>query len=317
MKTSFVAIGFLLLTACSSTPSNDTIFIISQDELNQLKLSYYSDYFSFVGWDENGAVAFALDNNRGQDGNSWQAEHFVVLFDEQSGWQAPQGNGAYDNLDRKLSAIPDSDYFTFKGTPAIGFEIDSQLNKLNLKTAPIKTIIDNKQGLSKYRLGSAEATLLWNNREIKGRVIHEHLFLPAFNRLTRSYMGVFDDFHGIYAAVDKTGDFYFHSQKSDFLAPLTGYDEGFLVLNGDAIPLTEFSINTDERKQALGFYRWPMRWTGAFHGSNADYQFELNLHQKNNIANWVIGGFSMGIVNGELNTKNRVMKIFGLGELII
>src|SRR5262245_38169635 len=29
-------------------------------------LAYYSDYFSFVGEDAQGRVAFALDNNRGQ-----------------------------------------------------------------------------------------------------------------------------------------------------------------------------------------------------------------------------------------------------------
>jgi len=42
-------------------------------------LLYCSDYFSFIGKDENDRVAGALENNRGQDGNTWQAEHFVVL----------------------------------------------------------------------------------------------------------------------------------------------------------------------------------------------------------------------------------------------
>jgi hypothetical protein len=35
--------------------------------------------------DVNGHVAFALDNNRGRDGEAWQAEHFVVLHDEGEG----------------------------------------------------------------------------------------------------------------------------------------------------------------------------------------------------------------------------------------
>lgn len=115
MKKIFAAIAIALLSACSSAPSKDTIFSITQEELDQLKLSYYSDYYSFVGWDENGAVAFAIDNNRGQDGATWQAEHFVVLFDEQTGWQSLQGNGAYDNTAKALSAIPDSSYFSFSG----------------------------------------------------------------------------------------------------------------------------------------------------------------------------------------------------------
>ena len=49
-------------------------------------LLYVSDYVSFVGEDHHGRVAFALDNNRGRDGESWQAEHFVVLHDEHEGW---------------------------------------------------------------------------------------------------------------------------------------------------------------------------------------------------------------------------------------
>ena len=35
--------------------------------------------------DVNGHVAFALDNNRGRDGEALQAEHFVVLHDEGEG----------------------------------------------------------------------------------------------------------------------------------------------------------------------------------------------------------------------------------------
>lgn len=317
MKKIFAAIAIALLSACSSAPSKDTIFSISQEELDQLKLSYYSDYFSFVGWDEHGAVAFAIDNNRGQDGSTWQAEHFVVLFDELSGWHSLQGNGAYDNDVKALAAIPDSRFFSFSGDTSSGLVINSQVNNLKLDIAAINKVIENKQGLSEYMLGSAEATLVWNNRTLKGRVIHEYLFLPAFNRLTRTYAGVFDDFHGIYAVVGKTGDFYFHSQQSDFFAELTGHDEGFLVLNGNAIALDDFFVNVTNRTQAFGFYRWPLSWSGTFTMQNADYQFDLTLGHKNNIANWVIGGFAMGIVTGELKTKDSVLPVFGLGELII
>ncbi len=58
------------------------MFTLTEEELRTPKLTYYSDYFSFIGRDDQGMVAFALDNNRGQDKDSWQAEHFVVLHDE-------------------------------------------------------------------------------------------------------------------------------------------------------------------------------------------------------------------------------------------
>src|SRR3989454_1248443 len=55
---------------------------ITAQEPSTSTLIYVSDYFSFVGADQEGRVAFALDNNRGRDGEAFQAEHFVVLHDE-------------------------------------------------------------------------------------------------------------------------------------------------------------------------------------------------------------------------------------------
>ncbi|UCD78892.1 MAG: hypothetical protein JSW26_26405 [Desulfobacterales bacterium] len=75
------------------------------------KLAYYSDYFSFIGRDANGFVAFALDNNRGVDGSEYQAEHFGVLYDEKSGWVKLLGIGGYENVHRKLKQIPNSPHF--------------------------------------------------------------------------------------------------------------------------------------------------------------------------------------------------------------
>ena len=61
------------------------ISLPEEPSLPDSSLLYVSDYFSFVGEDADGRVTFALDNNRGRDGESWQAEHFVVLHDEGEG----------------------------------------------------------------------------------------------------------------------------------------------------------------------------------------------------------------------------------------
>jgi hypothetical protein len=63
-----------------------------------------------------GYAAFAIDNNRGKDGDSYQAEHFVVLHDEHAGWVKLFGNGKYDNGNEELKKIPDSFYFKFNGS---------------------------------------------------------------------------------------------------------------------------------------------------------------------------------------------------------
>ena len=79
--------------------------------LPDTSLLYVSDYVSFVGEDTQGRVAFALDNNRGRDGESWQAEHFVVLHDEHEGWISLQGSGSYENSMHELQSIPPSSFF--------------------------------------------------------------------------------------------------------------------------------------------------------------------------------------------------------------
>ncbi|HZC68106.1 MAG TPA: hypothetical protein VE201_05760, partial [Nitrospirales bacterium] len=96
-------------------------------------LIYVSDYFSFVGADQEGRVAFALDNNRGRDGDAFQAEHFVVLHDEHKGWIDVSGNGPYDNLRKELDRIPDSPSFQFVGVPEAGLTITSTPNQLTLR----------------------------------------------------------------------------------------------------------------------------------------------------------------------------------------
>src|SRR5947209_2605822 len=94
-------------------------------EFSTSTLIYVSDYFSFVGADSQGRVAFALDNNRGRDGEKYQAEHFVALHDESNGWVEVAGNGRYDNTKKELVRIPDSQSFHFENTPDTGLTITS------------------------------------------------------------------------------------------------------------------------------------------------------------------------------------------------
>lgn len=317
MKQIFPFIICLGLVACSANPSRDRIFSITEAELRELKLSYYSDYYSFIGWDEKGMVAFAIDNNRGQDGDTWQADHFVVMYDELQGWLEVEGNGFYDNVNRELHNIPDSRFFTFKQGEGGGVVLKSEVNALELSVAPETQVIKNTVGISRYELGVAAATLVWRGRTLRGRVIHEYLFLPAFNRLARTYMGIFNDFHGIYAVVEGQHDLYLHRSYSDFLAPLTGRQEGFFASKDAAVNLHEMKFDATERELALGFYRWPRKWQGGFVVDKVKHEINLELHHRNNIANWIIGGFSMGIVRGSLKVNGVHREVVGIGELIM
>jgi len=315
---SMIMICVLFICAsCTHNPPLENIFTISQEELNKLQLEYYSDYFSFVGEDNQGKVSFAIDNNRGQDQRSWQADHFLVMHDEHKGWQSLIGNGLYPNTNGLLKQIPDSEYFQFRGTPQTGMKLLSQANKLELQIEPLQNRLSKNEGLSIYQMNSGTAVLSWNDRTIPGRVIHEFLYLPAFNRLSRKYLGVFKDFHGIYAKIGNYGDLYIHSQDNPVMAKLIGLNNGFIVMNNETLPLNNLIINPQDRSFRIGLHRWPDDWQGSFDYVGKQQPFSLQLKQRNDIANWFIGGFAMGIVNGTVQINDEKIEVYGLGEVIL
>ncbi len=163
------------------------------------RLAYYSDYFSFVGADDEGRVAFAIDTNRGQDGDEFQAEHFVVLHDEHLDWQSIEGTGSYPNSSGMLDGISDSRYFQFIGTPEKGVVIESSVNNMTLSVQPISMHLSRRVGNQDKRLGSAPATLEWRGRTLEGRAIYEFVHFDNWNRLTRTYWDYWRDFGSIWS----------------------------------------------------------------------------------------------------------------------
>src|SRR5258708_26897846 len=128
----FVVIGLAACTAPLYREDEQTKrAILPHSEISNLtrklvetsNLVYVSDYFSFVGSDAQGHVAFAIDNNRGRDGENYQAEHFLVLHDDNKGWIDIKGKGFYDNTQKQLYEIPTSPFFQFTGNAQSGFII--------------------------------------------------------------------------------------------------------------------------------------------------------------------------------------------------
>jgi len=297
--------------------TNASISSPEASSLPDTSLLYVSDYVSFVGEDDQGRVAFALDNNRGRDGESWQAEHFVVLHDEHEGWVSLQGSGSYENSTRELQTIPPSSFFQIDGTPQAGMSINSHLNDLALLIEPIPVRFAREHEGGRYWLGSAAAELQWNGRTLKGRVIYEYFMMPEFNRLSRTYWGLWKHFQGLYLVIDGLGDLYVHSQESDMMAPLVGTVSGFLAVQGETKPFQVLQVTLFDHNQAWGLYRWPSAWglnwvnkTGAGHA-------RLEIQEFKTMGNWVIGGFGMGIVHGIVHYNGKDYLAYGLAELIM
>ncbi len=309
----------IMVVSVSCTSSEYAEIVYAEDiDTDTLELSYYSDYFSFVGLDGSGLVAFAIDNNRGRDGEQYKTEIFSVLYVEHQGWKDVYGQGISDNIAKQLVEPPNTKAFSFNGDAHSGFIITSESNEIKLVVKGIPETVKNEQGSATYWMGGAPAVLTLHGKQIEGRVIYESLFLPKFNRLTRSYFGLFKDFHGLYLYAEGLGDFYFHYQKSPFLKPLLGEYAGF-VGDEHAGEIQEVELSDVGTRFALGFYRWPASWTGKFLSNGISYSFEISLDERNTIANWFVGGFAMGVARGTLTNldSGKRYPLIGLGELVI
>ena len=285
------------------------------------KLSYYSDYFSFVGRDAVGFVAFALDNNRGVDGPDYQAEHFGVLYDQKSGWIQLVGMGDYSNIHGTLDLIPDSPHFSFSGHAETGLTIRSNDNFLSLKIEPLIIQLRESDEKRIQNWGAAKAELYWKGREISGRVIYEGLVHHNWNRLTRTYTGTWDNFQGFYLALDLGSpvtwrDLYLRSQGKGGNHRTKGFISA-IDWQGE-IHTTRFKAY--EKAFNFGFFRWPQRWDieVKLKGSEGRTPGQLTLRQvsRKNQGNWIVGGFAMAVVEGELQRNGKAIPVLGFVELI-
>lgn len=285
------------------------------------ELAYYSDYFSFIGRDGVGYVVFALDNNRGVDGADFQAEHFGVMYDQRSGWVPLSGTGDYDNSKGQLVRIPDSPAFKFEGTPETGVTIRSKENGLSLKIDPLVTHLAASREKRSQHWGSAGAVLSWNGRAIPGRVIYEYLVVQGWNRLSRTYAGTWDNFQGFYLVLDfgdagKWRDLYLRSEgKGDHRRT-----HGFVTAENWHGPICSSRFKADRKAFNFGFYRWPQRWQIQVKLKHKEDSApgRLDLHQvsRQNQGNWIIGGFAMSVVAGELHRNGETIPVLGWVELI-
>ena len=302
------------------------------------ELAYVSDYFSFVGADDQGRVAFALDNNRGRDADPkvrrgasrelLQAEHaYAVLHDERSGWVPLQGAHRYPHPGPDVTALPDSAWFSFAGTADEGWRVSSSANDLVLHVEPLADRLLFRDDTTLFAMRSAAATLTWRGRTLYGRVIHEGLASTAMNLLTRrSFKGLAGlEFLYLLAGnpTDPWGDLYLQKiadgdtrlagmpLQTGFATPSTGPARGDTL----GAPLDGLRVDTTGHRPAPGLYRWPTTWSAAWQGPHPGTA-ELRTLSRTTVGQYGIAGFSMSIIAGTwTGPDGTALPVYGFGEL--
>jgi hypothetical protein len=298
-------------------------FPILRDQARELlsgqSVAYASDYYSFVGADDLGRVAFAIDTNRGRDGGAYQAEHlYAVLYDERTDWVRLNGIGRFQLQMPDLLAMPSSEAFSFAGAIEDEIVIDSPSNELRLKTSPVATRFVRTRGETIVAWGSAGASLQWKQRTVAGRVIYEYLIHGGRNPMVRRSLRTLTElgrFEGLYLVGGTADDVYVQWTSRSLAA---GLDPvlGFVVRNEQTLSLESSTFETTRDHWARGVYRWPAAW--RVHGRLGEQSFTLEVESQTArpVFNWYIAGFGMQIVAGELEVGGEIGPVYGFAEVL-
>jgi hypothetical protein len=311
------SLKFLLLSSCL------LLTLLTGPAAATASPTYYSDYFSFIGQDDHGYLLLALDNNRRSDTHKFEAEHFGVLYAEHQGWIDLVGTGEYPNPLGILSKIPDSVAFQFVGSLQRGIRIQSRINDLRLEINPLGIRLEKAQEERSQLWGNAAAVLYWQGRIIPGRVIYQRSRQTDDKRLSHRYSRNWDNFQGFYLALQigppaSWQDIYLHAEGAKDPATI-----GFVDTGRDQVEISAPDLQVNKKGWALGFYRWNKSWQMHLKPTPTPELPDpltpvLTLKQvsRQNISNWLVGGFAMSVVEGTLEVDGRSCRVLGFAEQI-
>ncbi len=306
--------GGLIGAACTQLP----ISALSNTRQPQL---YYSDYFSFVGRDDQGYVYLAHDNNRGRTGDDHHADHWIAMYDDATGWVDVKGSAHYPNTDKVLDTIPDSQFFQFKGRSTAGIELASTQNAMRWTVGALSPVLKRENADGIFWIGAAPSTLEWKGRILQGRVLFEYLQRHNWNRFTAGFGGgAFQNFNGLSLMTADGKDFYVHFHERKGGSDLTGKLVGCATWSMPApVENLDFQITETAAIPYRTTYRWPIAWRVGFEHGGRRWLLELVTAERRLQADWSTGGFAMSVVSGAISAVDGSarMAVVGWGELII
>lgn len=283
----------------------------------EVRKRYHSDYFSFVGSDAEGSVYLAHDNNRGQTGDQFFADHWIMMYAEGTGVVPIVGSAHYPNPGRELQIIPDSEHFRFRGAIESGIRMVSATNGMEMSVGRLVPVLRRQTEDRDYWIGAAPATLRWRGRTLNGRVIFEFIAQTGYNRFTSDFGASWSNFNGLYLLTDDHHDLYIRYHER--LQPGTPRESGMATFEGPGtLSAIDFSI---KETQALADrnYRWPIRWEVGFQHAGGQWQLEASTVHLEAVADWTRGGFAMSVIRGEIRRSDGSgrRQVKGWAELLI
>ncbi len=92
---------------------------------------------------------------------------------------------------------------------------------------------------------------------------------------------------------------------------------GFWMPGGQSAQLDELHFDVSKHTLAFGTHRWPTSWHIRWQGSKGLAEASVAISTRKPLGNWVLAGFSMGIVSGKLSLDGQQIPLYGLAELFM
>jgi hypothetical protein len=284
---------------------------------SEVSMRYHSDYFSFVGSDTRGTVYLAHDNNRGQTGDRFFADHWIMMYAEGRGFVPITGSAHYPNPGRVLETIPDSEHFRFRGTIGGGMRMQSASNDIDMAVEGLRPVLRRQTSDSDHWIGAAPATMRWTSRELRGRVIFEFIARTGCNRFTSDFGANWTNFNGLYLKTEDDRDIYLRYHER--VQPSAPRESGMATIDGVGT-LSDIVFGIRESRVASDrSYRWPTSWQVQFAHQGERWQLEAETAALEEVADWTTGGFAMSVVKGMVSKSDGSgrRRFEGWAELLI
>ena len=292
-----------------------------ESRIAEADVAMFSDYYSFVGLDQRGWLAFAIDNNRQRAVGRYEADHATFMYDGESGFVDIAGYGEYETEDQALLHVPDSPDFTFERSDTETV-VRSTKHDLTLRFGELNPHFHENKPDASIIMGIARATLSWQGREFTGDIIGERLGFKDFDRRDMGSMLAKQSlsnrsFQGLYLMTEY-GEIIYLRASTMKLGLVGGPSAvGFGQYDDQSGMLSSVRVTADTWRSAPGLYKVPSSWTATW-GTDRKYLLTVAEVDRKVYSNWGVGGFAMSFVEGTLTRNDgQESRIAGFAELIL
>ena len=292
-----------------------------ESRIAEAEVAMFSDYYSFVGRDERGWVAFAIDNNRQRAVDYYEADHATFMYDGETGFVDIAGYGKYDTADHTLLHVPDSASFTFERDQTQTV-MQSMTEDLILSFGELDAHFHDSRPEASILMGIAPATLSWRGRELTGDIIGERLGFKNFDRRKMGPMLAKQtlssrSFQGLYLTTEH-GEIIYLRASTMQLGLIDGPSAiGFGRHDDYSGMLNSVTVTADRWQPGPGLFSLPSSWTATW-WTDREYKLTLSTIDTKVYSNWGLGAFAMSFAEGTItNPDGSRAKVAGFAELII